>query len=168
MSARIDRGVVWAILALFATLPAVLPLIGYVVAPGPAERGLGKLNAFLAKHAHVIGASVCFVFAAYLAIKGATALSDRGQVVPPAASKRSSALSTAVRVGANLIAEIVERPTHLLMELSICVIAPTTASSARVLRATTPSMRSTRALYSGSAIARSIMHADPGLSRPRR
>jgi len=69
-----DRGIVWAIIATFAMLPALVPLIGYVVAPGPAERSLGKLNAYLAKHSRGIGAGVCFVFAAYLAVKGISGL----------------------------------------------------------------------------------------------
>jgi threonine/homoserine/homoserine lactone efflux protein len=69
-----SRGVVWAMLALFATLPALVPLVAYAIAPGPAERGLGRLNAYLTKHARGIGAGVCFVFAAYLAVKGARAL----------------------------------------------------------------------------------------------
>lgn len=69
-----SRAIVMAILIAFATLPAFGPVTAYAIAPDPASRALGRLNAFVTRHAAAIGGGLCLVFGAYLLIKGAKAL----------------------------------------------------------------------------------------------
>lgn len=69
-----SQAIVMAMLIAFAILPAAGPVAAYAVAPGPAARALGRLNAFVTRHARAIGAGLCVVFGAYLLIKGVRAL----------------------------------------------------------------------------------------------
>ena len=63
----------WTALAVFLVIclaPMVVPVALVYLAPHSAERVLGPLRRTLQKHGGTIIAAVCFVIAAYLALKG--------------------------------------------------------------------------------------------------
>jgi hypothetical protein len=68
------KAAVVAIVLAFAASPAWVPVLLDSVAPTSAGRVLGRLNDFLARHQKAVSVTVCFVFAAYLVVKGVRAL----------------------------------------------------------------------------------------------
>lgn len=73
VDALMDAGAL-AYLILFATLPIVLPLVGSIVAPGPTQKTLGRLDGLAKTHSKQIGVVVCAIFGVYLLAKGVAAL----------------------------------------------------------------------------------------------
>lgn len=60
----------YAMLAVGALLPILLPLVWALVSPASAAKVLGRLNALLTKHGKVIGVVVCVLTAGYLIARG--------------------------------------------------------------------------------------------------
>lgn len=63
-------GIAYALLAVGALLPVLLPLGWAILSPTSATRQLGRLQDLLSRHGRVIGIVVCLLTAAYLIIRG--------------------------------------------------------------------------------------------------
>jgi threonine/homoserine/homoserine lactone efflux protein len=62
--------VAFVVLMLITLLPAYVPPLFATLLGARAQRGLERLGAFVTKHRAAINATICFGFAAYLAIRG--------------------------------------------------------------------------------------------------
>lgn len=60
----------YAMLAVGALLPILLPLVWALISPATATRVLQRFNGFLGRHAKVIGVVLCGLTAAYLLARG--------------------------------------------------------------------------------------------------
>jgi threonine/homoserine/homoserine lactone efflux protein len=65
-----DKAIVTVLAMLLVSLPAWLPVLLRVVAPGPSQRALTSLNTTIQRHQHTIVLTVEVVFGAYLLAKG--------------------------------------------------------------------------------------------------
>jgi threonine/homoserine/homoserine lactone efflux protein len=65
-----DAWITLAVFLLICLAPMVVPVALTYAAPQAAEKALGPLRRVLTKHGNTIIAVVCFVIAAYLAVKG--------------------------------------------------------------------------------------------------
>jgi hypothetical protein len=64
------RGAAFAIVAAITMIPALAPPLAVSIVGAPAERVLGAVNAWLARHRRGVGAAVCFGFAILLVVQG--------------------------------------------------------------------------------------------------
>lgn len=64
------RVVGYALLAIGAVLPILLPLVWVLISPTAATRSLGRFGALLGRHSRVIGVVVSAVVGAYLLLRG--------------------------------------------------------------------------------------------------
>jgi hypothetical protein len=65
-----DKAVTLVIVVLITSLPATLPLLVRVVAPGPAERSFAAMHAWVARHSAQVALAVGLVFGLWLVWKG--------------------------------------------------------------------------------------------------
>lgn len=65
-----DQGIALVIMLVLASLPATVPLLLRVVAPGPAQRALTRLDGAMTRHRRTIVLVVEIVFGVYLIIRG--------------------------------------------------------------------------------------------------
>jgi len=69
-----DDIIALALLTAITLLTLLIPIAVYYAFPTKAEKVLGSLNSWLARHGNVIGAAVLLIFGAYLLTKGIKAL----------------------------------------------------------------------------------------------
>ncbi len=70
----VDKWVVYLLVLLIALIPVLALSLAATFAGSRAAPMLARLNTLMTKHQKVIGAAVCFAFAAFLAYKGLTGL----------------------------------------------------------------------------------------------
>jgi cytochrome c biogenesis protein CcdA len=59
-----------AVLFLFTALPALVPLVGRIVAPGASARALARLGTFMTVHKRGVTVTVAGIFGTYLVVRG--------------------------------------------------------------------------------------------------
>ena len=64
------RVLAFAIVAAITLIPAIAPPLAVTVVGEPAQRLLGRTNAWLVRHSRPVTAAVCFGFAVLLAVQG--------------------------------------------------------------------------------------------------
>lgn len=71
----VGRAIAFVVVMAITMIPAIAPPLAVSIVGAPAERALGRLNAWLARHSRIVGAAVCFGFAILLAVQGISELS---------------------------------------------------------------------------------------------
>ena len=64
------KAVAVAVLFFFTALPALIPLVGRIVAPGASARALAHLGTFMTVHKRGVTVAVAGIFGTYLVVRG--------------------------------------------------------------------------------------------------
>ncbi|MEJ1229901.1 MAG: GAP family protein [Galbitalea sp.] len=64
------RWIGYAVLAIGALAPILVPLVWFVVRPRAAGRQLDRLNRFITRHGRTLGVLVCLITGFYLLARG--------------------------------------------------------------------------------------------------
>jgi len=65
-----DKTIVFVLALLITSIPALVPLLLRIVAPGPSIRVLSRINESLTRHRRTVAIAVELIFGTYLLIKG--------------------------------------------------------------------------------------------------